>query len=280
MTDDVPSETEGKPDDQAPDVEPTSSDGDASQTAEDRSSELEPDVSEPSAPSEPEVDPAKEERGRSSAQSRIRSLTAKRRQAERSAADALKRAERAEERLKLYEDGQSAKEPADDQSADRPVEKALKQERARDAEDARAEADRARASALDAAYDEYTERAADFAETVPDYHETVEAPSTLFSDAMAQELLTSEEGPRTAYFLAKNPKELRRIARLTDPKQVAREIGRIEGRLTRPEPRRVSAAPEPVPAVATGAGGPSGDDPARMSVSELQSLFRKAGVLA
>ena len=59
-------------------------------------------------------------------------------------------------------------------------------------------------------------------------------------------ILESEKGPQISYYLAKHPEKVAELNALPVHRQLA-EIGRLEARLTRPEPRKESKAPPPVP---------------------------------
>ena len=65
---------------------------------------------------------------------------------------------------------------------------------------------------------------------------------------MVEVILDIDEGPQVAYHLATNLHECARIASLSG-RQQALEIGKLAARLAaKPEPKRISAAPEPVKA--------------------------------
>lgn len=234
-------------------------------------------------------DPTEEEKKRrkqKSADERFGQITAKRREAEREAAANRAEAERLQKRLELYE-GPAPREEDFDNYEDFETARDnhrqgqfLKQERERDLEDVNARVEASDSTALQASYEEYQARADAFKEQAPDYDQVVEGPNAAFSEQMARELFTSPKGPQIAYHLAKNPTELVRIARLTEPTDVAREIARVEGRLTQPTPKRVTTAPDPVKAVATGSGSQADNDPSKMSVAEMQKMFKKDGVLS
>lgn len=89
-----------------------------------------------------------------------------------------------------------------------------------------------------------------------DFEEVVLRGKWDCSDTMLQAMLDSPETGDLAYHLATNPAEARRIAALS-PIAQAREIGRLEAKLTQPasQPAKtVTSAPEPAPQ-ARGGGG-------------------------
>lgn len=225
-------------------------------------------------------------RPKPSARERIDQLTAKRRDAERRAEAAEERARRAEEKLQRFE------QPAPNESdfaSEQEFQAALtahhlrqlgRQEREGDIAEARAEAARAEEDAALAVQDSFLERAAEFAGTVPDFYEKVSDGSLPIPERVGREIMASAMGPEIAYFLASNRGEAARLSRLSKPQDIAREIGRLEGRLSRPAPRTVTAAPAPVRAIVTGSGSQSPFDPQKASIDEMEARLKKAGVIS
>lgn len=100
----------------------------------------------------------------------------------------------------------------------------------------------------------FNQRAADFRQNAPDFDQAIAAvPAVLMKPDMVEVILDIDEGPQVAYHLATNLHECARIASLSG-RQQALEIGKLAARLAaKPEPKRISAAPEPVkPIKATG----------------------------
>jgi hypothetical protein len=94
-------------------------------------------------------------------------------------------------------------------------------------------------------------RVAEFASKTPDF-EAVAYSDTPMTAAMERSIVTSDVGPAVAYYLGKNPIEARRIAALNDPIAEARELGRIEARLSTPAQtpaKTASDAPAPIAGV-------------------------------
>lgn len=90
------------------------------------------------------------------------------------------------------------------------------------------------------------------------------------TQAMADSLLSSDLGAEVTYHLSKNPSEAERIAKLEHPLAVAREIGRIEARLSAqteaPKPvTRVAPVPAPIRPVLGGSG------PRQKTVEEMSN---------
>lgn len=96
-------------------------------------------------------------------------------------------------------------------------------------------------------------RETEFAKTVEDYHEVTRNPRVPISEAMAEAIADSDDGPALAYHLGKNLEVAARIAQLP-PLAAARELGRIEARLASEREKAkdkplVSKAPPPPPKI-------------------------------
>jgi hypothetical protein len=120
--------------------------------------------------------------------------------------------------------------------------------------------------------DTFQKRQEEFAKGKPDYTEKVTDPTLPISDAMAQIIRESDDGPALAYYLAENRQLAAAIAKLP-PIQAARELGKIEARLSQPEPAKaapavVSKAPPPPPKVDVADVGKIEKDPDELSVKD------------
>jgi hypothetical protein len=96
--------------------------------------------------------------------------------------------------------------------------------------------------------EDFEERAEEIRSRIPDFDGAIEAFTASggkFSDALRDEILQSEMGPALAYQLAKNPK-LANSLNAMSPREVAREIGRLEARASLPNPKRQTSAPAPM----------------------------------
>jgi hypothetical protein len=92
-------------------------------------------------------------------------------------------------------------------------------------------------------------READFISKTPDYQEKVYDPSVPISPTMVELIAESPDGPALAYHLANNVELARQIANLP-PLAAAREMGRIEAKLSQPKAVPVvSKAPAPPPKI-------------------------------
>lgn len=93
------------------------------------------------------------------------------------------------------------------------------------------------------------------------------------SKAMEGLVLSSDQGADVAYYLGKHRSEAASIAKMSDL-DAARAIGRIEARLTTPQPRLNTEAPEPIKPIKGKAT--ASKDPAKMSFEEYKAA-REAG---
>ena len=113
----------------------------------------------------------------------------------------------------------------------------------------------------------FVEGAGKFKEKAADYDQSVGNPAFVQSPALFEAVLSSDIGPALAYHLSKNLAEVDRLNKLS-PVLVAREIGRLEERLTPPTPKVVTQAPKPLKPV----GGNDTDkvqkDPKDMNMDE------------
>ena len=100
----------------------------------------------------------------------------------------------------------------------------------------------------------FAEKETAFAAEHPDYEAVAKAPHVPITQAVAEEILQSDNPPAVAYYLGSHLDEAAAIAQMS-PAQISRAIGRIEGRLSAPasseaprqiEPKTVSRAPAPV----------------------------------
>lgn len=88
----------------------------------------------------------------------------------------------------------------------------------------------------------WTEKAAEFAKSKPDYAEKVNDPTLPISTPMVKAIQASEIGPEVAYHLAENRDLAAEIARLPAD-AAAFAIGRLEGRLLAQKEASKAAAP-------------------------------------
>ena len=89
-----------------------------------------------------------------------------------------------------------------------------------------------------------------------DFSEVAESQAIPYTQAMADAIVGTDTGLDIAYYLGKNPGEATRIAGLS-PIQAAKEIGKLEVKLSQPSGKKVSAAAEPIKPVGHGPSVPT-----------------------
>jgi hypothetical protein len=116
----------------------------------------------------------------------------------------------------------------------------------------------------------YKSKAAEFAKNAPDFDQVAHNPDLPITDAMAEVIQQSDDGPALAYYLGKNPDIAYQISRLP-PTLAAKELGRIEGVLSAKKeavkPKKVSEAPPP-PNRLSGSEPAIEKDPDKMTAEE------------
>lgn len=117
---------------------------------------------------------------------------------------------------------------------------------------------------LDDAFDDSREKYKDFDEVVSD-------PKVPFTTTMVQALAETDNAGEVAYYLAKNKKEVERIAQLSPLKQ-AIELGKVADKLSQPIEKKVTKAPEPINPVQA-KGDAQGKDVSKMSYSEYEAYM-------
>ena len=96
-------------------------------------------------------------------------------------------------------------------------------------------------------------------EKYPDFHESTQ--QRFPTPELVTELYASEYGPEIAYYLAKNPAEIDRIAYL-NPQQIAKEIGKLEYKFSEAFKKKTSEAPPPLNPI-------KGDDTVKKKPSDM-----------
>lgn len=128
----------------------------------------------------------------------------------------------------------------------------------------------------------YQDRVAKFKADHPDYDEVTTSDDLPISEVMAGAIVTAENGPELAYYLAENPQEAERIARMTRgtyqggpnhgrpapdvPRQMF-EMGKLAAKLASP-PARAPTAPAPITPLRATNGAAVSKDPNEMSTEE------------
>jgi hypothetical protein len=107
--------------------------------------------------------------------------------------------------------------------------------------------------------EDYQDACAETAKTLPDFFDVVKRPSFQTTELVKRLILDAgEKAPLVAYHLAQNPK-LTASLNAMSPIDAAREMGRIEGRVSAPKPKTATSAAAPLSAV-KGSAAPSNDE--------------------
>jgi hypothetical protein len=97
--------------------------------------------------------------------------------------------------------------------------------------------------------EDFEDRAAQFKVLTPDFDTKVaDLLKTLpngFVPHVTEELMESEVGPALLYQLASDPRKAAELNAMS-PREVAREIGRLEGKTSLPNPKKQTSAPPPL----------------------------------
>ena len=108
-----------------------------------------------------------------------------------------------------------------------------------------------------------------------DYDEKVQDESFNPSPAMARAMLESDQKAEIAYYLASNPEEMERIAKLSPLRQAA-EILKLEDKVSAKGPaKKPSKAPAPIDPVGGGKGGSDGKLRDDLPIGEWVKLRNK-----
>lgn len=105
-----------------------------------------------------------------------------------------------------------------------------------------------------------------YAESYPDYYTATRDPSVPINQTMADIAMESPDGPAVLYYLSKNPDMAYNIANM-QPRAAAREMGRIEAKLSSKQKASTSKAPPP-PGKIEGVDPAITKDPDKMSTDE------------
>jgi hypothetical protein len=104
------------------------------------------------------------------------------------------------------------------------------------------------------AADEFLERSEQIKAGIPDFDDVIGAfdkSGGKFAPHVVEELMESEKGPLLAYTLAKDPNLAAQLNALS-PRDAAREIGRLEAKVSLPQPKKQTQAPAPLATVKGG----------------------------
>lgn len=129
----------------------------------------------------------------------------------------------------------------------------------------------------EAAKAQYGERLETARDKYEDFDDVAFDDSLPITDAMANAIMTADNGPEIQYYLGNNPAEAKKIAGM-DPISQVRAIGRLEAKLLTPSPKKTTSAPKPVkPLGGTAGGGVGSNDPAKMTMAQYKEWREKGG---
>jgi len=80
-----------------------------------------------------------------------------------------------------------------------------------------------------------------------DYLEVVNNPDVFVSNALLENVKESDMAGDLLYYIGKNPSEAQRLSGLNGS-AVAREVGKLEAKLAAPQQKKITKAPDPIPA--------------------------------
>lgn len=107
-----------------------------------------------------------------------------------------------------------------------------------------------------------------------DFDEVIESAEQPITPVIAHALKVSAIGGDIGYYLAKNPSEMERLAKL-DPFTTAVEIGKLEAKLTQPTPEKKEASKAPEPITPVGGKSEVKKDPSQMTDKEFAEWRRR-----
>lgn len=120
---------------------------------------------------------------------------------------------------------------------------------------------------------EHQDRVEEARETITDYDKVLASSKVPVSDEVGREILSSDKSALLSYYLAKNPDKLEALNSMTG-RELAREIGRLEGAVRLPAKNSKTNAPAPIAPLKGGASPTF--DPSKASMDEYVAK-RKAG---
>lgn len=135
-------------------------------------------------------------------------------------------------------------------------------------------------------YEDFQDRTEAFKVLTPDFDEKLaNLAKTLpngFAPHVTEELIESEVGPALLYQIASDPRKAAELNAMS-PREVAREIGRLEGKTSLPNPKKQTSAPPPLKTPAGAMAKPvdvhvlaKSDDPSAYMAMRREQLKARA----
>ena len=120
----------------------------------------------------------------------------------------------------------------------------------------------------------HAERVEDARETITDFDQVMTTMKGVnVRNEVIDEIMSSDKSALLSYYLAKNPEKLQALDRLSG-RELAREMGRLEGSIRMPAAKKQTAAPTPLNPLKGGASGSF--DPEKASMDDYVAK-RNAG---
>lgn len=136
---------------------------------------------------------------------------------------------------------------------------------AAEAEQAKETVKRAEAAHSQGRQEAFADAESDARKRYADYDAVARNPSVMIAPALAQMILASDQPADLAYHVAKDPTLAMQLSNMP-PLVAARELGRIEARMTVPQPKLASNTPSPINPVRP--GGTATKDISKMTGAE------------
>lgn len=111
----------------------------------------------------------------------------------------------------------------------------------------------------------HEERVEEARDSITDYDQILASSRTPVNPEVGREIIASDKSALLSYYLAKNPDKLQALNGMTG-KELAREIGRLEGAVRMPASNRKTNAPSPIQPLKGGAA--PAFDPSKSSMED------------
>ena len=250
---------------------------------------LQPETGQEDQPEGQQEPPASDTEEKSEAQKRRERRRAQEQRQQEEFAAAQRKAQEAEARLERIKASVTGAEPKESDFSDIIEYAAAKgawnltrqssqfqvAEIAAEAEQAKALAESTRAAHEQARQAIFQQAEADARKRYPDYDAVTRNPALFITKELVGLIQQSDEdSAEIVYYLGKNPQEAARLSMLP-PTAAARELGRLESKLTAAPAKIASSAPPPINPVR--AAGVAVKDIEKMSLDEFRAFKEKGG---
>ena len=251
---------------------------------------LQPETGQEDQPEGQQEPPASDTEEKSEAQKRRERRRAQEQRQQEEFAAAQRKAQEAEARLERIKSSAAGVEPKESDFTDigeywaakgawnyaRQVAQSQVAEVAAETEQAKTLMENQRAALMQARQAEFQREASDARSRYADFDAALQIAGNpqIVSQALSEMVLESDQPAELAYYLGKNPQEAARLSMLP-PTAAARELGRLESKLTAAPAKIASSAPPPINPVR--AAGVAVKDIEKMSLDEFRAFKEKGG---